>query len=84
MHLNAFGGLSRAFILTFFALPCYTSVYSISSITAHALISARPGIRVYRFGHYIKQAPLSNKRPSLLPVTFLNNRNTGGMGRSAY
>ena len=27
MHLNAFAGLSCAFILPFFDLTCYTSVY---------------------------------------------------------
>ena len=72
MHLYAFGGLSGAFILTFFDLSCYISVNSISSIRAHALISTRPRISAQPTVHYIKQAPLSNKQPrsqgSLLPA----------------
>ena len=61
MYLNAFAGLSGAFILTFFDLTCYISVYSIFSIRAHTLISTRPRISAQPTGHYVKQAPLSNK-----------------------
>ena len=57
MHLNAFAGLSGAFILTFFDLTCYLSVYSISSIRVHVLISTCPRISAQPL------AIISNKRP---------------------
>ena len=70
MHLNVFEGLSCAFILTFFDLACSISVYRISSIRAHSLISARPRISAHPVDHNIKQAPRSNKRSLLLLITW--------------
>ena len=69
MHLNVFGGLSCAFILTLFDLTCYMSVYRITSVKAHANKRPSPNKRSPRCN--IKQAPLSNKRPLSTPHNFL-------------